>query len=76
MAEAFPNMRANGVRSLDASCWTCHHWAIGGAGAVIRLTHGSMLGAHARRKLRQGHIASLGAAGRPARLFLGTTPGR
>ena len=19
------NMRANGVRSLDVSCWTCHH---------------------------------------------------
>jgi hypothetical protein len=65
IAEAFPNVRANGVRSLDASCWTCHHWAIGGAGAVIRLTHGSMLGADARRKLRQGHIASLGSV-RPA----------
>jgi hypothetical protein len=22
------NMRANGVRSLDVSCWTCHHRAI------------------------------------------------
>jgi hypothetical protein len=21
-------MRANGVRSLDVSCWLCHHWAI------------------------------------------------
>ena len=22
------NMRANGVRSLDVSCWQCHHRAI------------------------------------------------
>jgi hypothetical protein len=22
------NMRANGVRSLDVSCWLCHHRAI------------------------------------------------
>ena len=22
------NMRANGVRSLDVSCWVCHHNAI------------------------------------------------
>jgi hypothetical protein len=22
------NMRANGVRSLDVSCWQCHHGAI------------------------------------------------
>src|ERR1700693_2358417 len=22
------NMRANGVRSLDVSCWTCHHEAV------------------------------------------------
>jgi hypothetical protein len=22
------NMRANGVRSLDVSCWNCHHRAI------------------------------------------------
>ena len=22
------NMRANGVRSLDVSCWNCHHQAI------------------------------------------------
>jgi hypothetical protein len=21
-------MRTNGVRSLDVSCWQCHHWAI------------------------------------------------
>jgi hypothetical protein len=25
---ALGNMRANGVRSLDVSCWQCHHRAI------------------------------------------------
>jgi hypothetical protein len=29
------NMRANGVRSLDVSCWVCHHNAIVSAEARL-----------------------------------------
>jgi hypothetical protein len=50
------NMRANGVRSLDVSCWQCHHRAIMSAdpwrsdGAEFWTAHGVHAVRHHRRR--------------------------
>jgi hypothetical protein len=47
------NMRENGVRSLDVSCWLCHHRAIG---AEVRTAHGL----HIYWVIDSSHIAIFG----------------
>jgi ABC-type multidrug transport system fused ATPase/permease subunit len=59
------NMRANGVRSLDVSCWQCHHrtilsadpWTDHVPGADVPAAHGVHLMRHRRR--RRGTVVGI-----------------
>ena len=78
------NMRANGVRSLDVSCWLCHHRAILSAdpwpdhvpapsfGPRMVCTRCGIIGADARpnwqEQPQRESLTGAQARGRPARL--------
>ena len=62
------NMRANGVRSLDVSCWQCHHRAILSAGGRMRY--------RCRRSDRGWYARAAGSSRRRTAELAGTATAR